>query len=104
MSAPTARVVEAEQERQQRLAALSAEHGAGWQEQYAPGSFGCHELLDRAALVADAVEQHVLSHPACVQNREWYALAGRAVDALRELYQRIGAEHLDVKDRPADNP
>jgi len=59
-----------------------------------PGSFGCHELLDRTAMLGDSVEEYILDHPSCVQNPEWYALADQAVTALRELYQRIGAEHL----------
>jgi hypothetical protein len=45
--------------------------------------------------MADTVEQYVLNHPACVQNKDWFALAEQAVGALRELYQQIGAEHLD---------
>jgi hypothetical protein len=47
------------------------------------------------------VEQYVLSHPACAQNQEWFALADQAVTALRELYQRIGAVHLDDQDTAA---
>jgi hypothetical protein len=86
-----------EQERQQLVAELIADRGPDWAEQYKPGSFGCHELLDRTALVADAVERYVLTHPACVQNQDWFALADQAVAALRELYQRIGQEHLDEK-------
>jgi hypothetical protein len=89
------KVLDTEQERQQLIDELTAEHGSHWTEQYQPGSFGCHELLDRTALVADTVERYVLTHPACVQNQEWFALAEQAVVALRELYQRIGAVHLD---------
>jgi hypothetical protein len=70
-------------------------------EEYRAGSFGCHELLDRTNMVADILEQFILSHPACVQNAEWYALADKAVAALRELYQRVGAEHLEAE-RDAD--
>jgi hypothetical protein len=86
-----------EQERQQLVDELIADRGPDWAEQYKPGSFGCHELLDRTALVADTVERYVLTHPSCVQNRDWFALADQAVAALRELYQRIGQEHLDEK-------
>jgi hypothetical protein len=89
--------LDTEHERQQLIDALKADHGPHWAEQYKPGSFGCHELLDRTALVADTVEQYVLTHPACVQQREWFALATQAVTALRELYQRIGEAHLDDK-------
>ena len=91
------KVSDTEQERQQLRDELASDHGPHWAEQYAPGSFGCHELLDRTALAADIVERSVRTHPACVQNREWFALAEQAVAALQELYQRIGAAHLDDK-------
>ena len=91
------KVPDMEQERQQLLDELTADHGSHWAEQYAPGSFGCHELLDSTALAADIVERYVRTHPACVQNREWFALAEQAVAALQELYQRIGSAHLDEK-------
>jgi hypothetical protein len=64
-------------------------------EEFVPGSYGCHELLDRAAMLMNTLDQYVLSHPACVNNKEWFALAYTAVDALNELYQKIGAEHLE---------
>ena len=82
---------------------MIAEQGANWAEQYKPGTFGCHELLDRVLLTAEIVEQSVLSHPACVQNREWYALAERAVAALNDLYQQVGAEHLTAEDETPPN-
>ena len=91
------KVSDAEHERQQLLGELAADHGPHWAEQYEAGSFGCHELLDRTALVADMVERYVRTHPACVQNREWFALAEQAAAALQELYQRVGATHLDDK-------
>jgi hypothetical protein len=84
-----------EQTRQQLANDMHADHGPHWAEQFKPGSFGCHELLDRTLMAAELVEQYVLSHPSCVQNREWFALAEQAVSALQELYQRVGAEHLD---------
>jgi hypothetical protein len=99
MSAPAIHPLEAEQDRQQRVNELIAENGPNWAEQSKPGSFGCHELLDRTSLAADMVEQFVLSHPACLQNAEWFVLAEQAAAALRELYQRVGAEHLT-----ADSP
>jgi hypothetical protein len=88
------KTLESEQDRQDLLAELVAEHGENWSEQYGSGSFGCHELLDRTALMADSVERYILSHPACLQNEEWFSLAHQAATALHELYQRIGAEHL----------
>jgi hypothetical protein len=94
MNIPVPKLPDTEQERKQRLDELVAERGPDWLEQYKPGSFGCHELLDRTSTAGDFVEEIVLSHPACVQDAEWYALAEQAVTALRELYQRIGAKHL----------
>lgn len=52
-------------------------------------------------MAGDIVEQYVLSHPACAQKADWFALAEQAVAALRELYQRIGEEHLDDKGNAA---
>jgi hypothetical protein len=104
MGAPATKTLDTEQERQQRANELTADHGSDWAEQYKPGSFGCHELLDRTAMAADLVERYVQSHPACVQNPDWFALAEQAVTALRELYQRVGAEHLDEQNQAAGNP
>ena len=85
MGAPVAKSPDVEQERQQRIGEMASELGPTWTEQYRPGSFGCHELLDRTSLAADTVEQYILSHPACLQNAEWYALAEQAAAALRRV-------------------
>jgi hypothetical protein len=78
-----------EQDRQQRLEELDAEQGPGWRDQFRPGTFGGHELLDRTALLAAGVEEYLLSHPACIEKQEWFALAGQAVAVLQELYQQV---------------
>jgi hypothetical protein len=67
---------------------------ADWKEHNKPGSFGCHELLDRTSLMSGAIERDILAHPACLQNKAWFELAHRAVQALNDLYQKVGAEHL----------
>ena len=95
--------LEVDQKRQEALAEMLAEHGPNYGEQFAPGSFGCHELLDRALLAAEFVEETVLSHPACVQNAAWYALAEKAVAALNDLYQQVGAAHLAEKNDVESN-
>jgi hypothetical protein len=46
-----------EQHRQEIVNEMIAEHGPNWAEQYAPGTFGCHELLDRTIHAAETVEQ-----------------------------------------------
>src|SRR3954468_10014267 len=85
---------EVERERLRQAAELAAESGEHWAGEFRPGSHGCHELLDRAALLSDLLERHLLSHPACLANPGWYLLAEQAAAALRELYQQVGAEHL----------
>jgi hypothetical protein len=64
-------------------------------DEFGPGSYSCHELLDRTAMLMNTVDQYLLSHPACVNNKEWFALAYKAVDALNSLYQKVGADHLE---------
>jgi hypothetical protein len=94
MDKPSLKVLNTEQERQQLIDEFNAD-SPDWAEHAKPGSFGCHELLDRTSMVGDMLEQYILTHPACVQNKAWYALAEQAVLALRELYQQIGTEHVD---------
>lgn len=89
-----ARLLDAEQNRQHLIDELVADNGPDWAVGYQPGSFGCHELLDRTAIMAELLERQLLSHPACVQNEEWFRLAEQAVEIVNELYQRIGAAHL----------
>lgn len=85
---------EIEQERREEADSFAADAGEGWAEDCRPGSSGCHELLDRTSLLADMLERHVVSHPACVANPDWYRLARQAAEHLHELYQQVGAEHL----------
>jgi hypothetical protein len=91
------RVADREEERQQILDELLADHGVAWAEQYKPGSYGCHELLDRTAFVANILEEYVLTHPSCVQNEDWFKLASEASAALQNLYQQVGQTHLAEK-------
>ncbi len=93
---------EIEKDRLEQAAELAADGGKDWADAYKPGSFGCHELLDRVALLGDLVEQQIQNHPACVANAEWFLLADQAATALRDLYQKIGAEHLSA-DTPKDS-
>jgi hypothetical protein len=77
---------ESESLRQLHLAAVQDDLAAN-----TPGSFGCHELLDRTHLLSEQIEAQLASHPACLQHPEWFALAQQAMTAL---HQAIGAEHL----------
>jgi len=99
MSIDSASDQEIEQYRREQVQELAGEHGADWMKKYRPGSAGCHELLDRTAMLANIVESHILEHPACVARPDWYQLAQQAVAALNDLYQQVGGEHLS-----AENP
>ena len=60
---------------------------------FVPGTNGCHEALHMAHVLTTMVEDHLWTHPAITQRPEWHALAGKAVNALADLYQAIGREH-----------
>ena len=101
MSTVSSRVHNVDEQRQQAIDELVSDEGPDWHKRYEPGSFGCHELLDRTALLAEQVESQLVAHPACVHNAEWHALAVEAAAALHELYQQVGATHM--ADNKADN-
>lgn len=61
-----------------------------------PGSYGCHEALHVASLLAGHVDEELLSHPAIVSNKEWFRLAAEAHEKLFDLYQAIGNVHLEA--------
>jgi hypothetical protein len=98
MSTVVTSLRDAENQRQQALAQLQSEAGQPFQDEFRPGTFGCHELLDRTRLIADHIEKALLSHPACLQNQEWHQLAFEAAAALHDLYQRIGTAHFATAD------
>jgi hypothetical protein len=97
MATDQAAMTDAEIRRREAVSELIEERGANWREEFAPGTLGCHELLDRAALIAGLVDQQILDHPACLQNEQWYKLAESAAEALNNLYQAVGAAHLDAE-------
>lgn len=66
---------------------------------YAPGSFGCHEALHMALVLSELVAERLGEHPAVRRDPAWKALADRASDALFDLYQAIGADHMEADRR-----
>jgi hypothetical protein len=88
-----------ETRRRELAADIAASAGKGWREPFAPGSSGCHELLDRTAMLVDLVERYLVEHAACVENPAWFKLATEAAERLHALYQSIGEVHLG-KDEP----
>lgn len=65
---------------------------------FRPGSFGCHEALHTASILMDMVDLKLAQHPAIAAKPEWQELAEAAHRALFDLYQAIGAEHLEEDD------
>jgi hypothetical protein len=95
MNPSTVEASEVEDDRQQVVREMEEASGSDWAKEFLPGTNGCHELLDRTSVMMDTLERHLLQHPACVANADWYALAEQAASALRELYQHVGREHLE---------
>lgn len=62
-------------------------------QHFAPGTFGCHEALDRTSLLAVQADE-LSEHPAIMINPRWRMLAAEAAEGLAQLYQEIGAVHL----------
>lgn len=80
-----------ERERQDRLRCFQEIEDPGkLLSDFLPGTFGCHEALDRAEILHGLVEDILVSHPAIYQNPEWFSLAKSASRSLFELYQKIG--------------
>lgn len=65
---------------------------ATWQ----PGSFGCHEAMHMASVLADMVGERLCEHPSISRNAAWLTKAEAALAALHDLYQAIGAEHMSA--------
>lgn len=66
---------------------------------YGPGTFGCHEALDRTSLLSELVYE-LSEHDAIKLNPKWEAMATKAGGILFDLYQAIGAVHLGCDDPP----
>jgi len=72
-------------------------HRESWLEKpdtYAPGSYGCHEVLHMTAFLEHAVDTELVQHTAIQRDSSFLLEAERALSALSRLYQLIGAKHL----------
>jgi hypothetical protein len=78
-----------EEERRVRLEQLLEEE-PDTPERFGPGSYGMHELLDRAHLASRFFQEHVLEHPACLLSEELWREASTIVDLMERFYQKIG--------------
>lgn len=72
---------------------------------YKPGSYGCHELVDRIYVLYDTLDSKVLDHPSIDFVEGWRELAQEAFDKLMELYRIVAIKHHEFEfkaDRYAD--
>lgn len=63
-------------------------------KQFSPGTHGCHEALHVASMLMEMVDEYLCGHTAIRLRPQWQAKADAARDALFDLYQGIGAEHM----------
>ena len=98
MTFPNRSPGEIEQDRLRRAAELAAESGEEWAAGYRAGEPGCHELLDRTAVLSDMLERHLL-HPACVATLSGICWRNRRRPRCAELYQQVGELHLGEEKR-----
>lgn len=64
-------------------------------EKFKEGTFGFHELLDRASLFSELFRSWICEHPSMrvAKNPKIRSKAAKIQDALWELYQEIGRNH-----------
>jgi len=84
-----------EQERREDLLDAKAIYG-DLEEKFAPGSFGCHELLDRLSVVTSIWNERIIASPATIIDPEFYKEAREIANAISKLYQKVGTRHLDA--------
>jgi hypothetical protein len=63
---------------------------------YKPGSFGCHEALHTTWMLMDMTERYLANHRTIEDNEEWSSAVSGVLDSFWNLYQLIGAEHLEA--------
>lgn len=55
--------------------------------------FHYHEALDRAYIIGDTIDRHLIQHPVCKLDKEVNALVEEAAMKIFEAYQLIGHNH-----------
>ncbi len=88
-----------EVDRQKSLAkareSLHFSEGETIEGRFGPGSFGYHELLDRAFLMQSNWESFIAEHPATLLDPERFRKAQEIATAIAEFYQLVGSSDCD---------
>jgi hypothetical protein len=58
--------------------------------------FHYHEALDRASLIGDMVDRHLIQHPVCKLDKEVNKLVEEAATKLFEAYQLLGHKSIEL--------
>lgn len=58
--------------------------------------FHYHEALDRACIIGDTIDRHLIQHPVCKLDKEVNKLVEEAAMKLFEAYQLIGHRSIEL--------
>ena len=64
-------------------------------QNFYPGTFGCHEAMHMALVLAEMVGARLCDHPTIILSTRWSELAEKAEQALHALYQAMGEQHVN---------
>lgn len=67
-------------------------------DNFGPGSFGFHELVDRSSVVMDMWAGHVQEHESCQRNPHLKKMADQVMQLMFDFYQMSAFE--DLRDDP----
>jgi hypothetical protein len=88
------RAMDIEDERRRGLADARENHaleeGETLEARFGPGTYGEHELLDRASLMLSNWETFIVEHPATLLDPERYRKACEVAAMMAEFYQWVG--------------
>jgi len=55
-----------------------------------------HEALDRASIIGDNIDRHLIQHPVCKLDKEVSKLVEEAATKMWEAYQLIGSKSITL--------
>lgn len=59
--------------------------------------FHYHEALDRASIICDNIDNHLLQHPVCKLDKEVSEKVEEALSSLWEAYQILGSRNMECQ-------
>lgn len=67
-------------------------------ERFGPGTFGRHEVTDRAAIFVDNIAAYILGSGPCALDSDLNYAAQQAFDAMYDFYQKCACEDIEADD------